>query len=467
MFSRFFEEDHQYVGFFKFPIDSDMVPGHLIIRKNNIEGQLYRAPKDIIEKPDLPFGFGLNTKKLLNAIGVFRLREGKDFEVSIFGIQIGSYSSSQLGFYEIYCRSMIIKGKTLSLEEVFPEKLVVKIKGLEEWFEKKAVGYSHEDNKIAVFSEKRIVENLLKTDQVTIDLECYANFNFRYRDNIVKEIVCLVVDFKVLIPFPEAITWTEKLRQIFSLYFRKQLRIEEVSLFIPKVDTEFFYAQSDSRDFYKGKIKHRNEAIIRYSDSPLFKELIRNFLSTEPRLKKLIETFFLMESNHSLYSENAFLTWVFELDAFIKKSKQKDISKEEAFKNLSEELVQKLKQKNDPMLEELFNKWYALTNEKAKFYGEVLQNRLIRYFGSSKFFKELISTNPEDFFDKVVKTRNYLAHPTINPNKNVIQKEEMYVYQSKMRLIVYCVILLELGVDETLLIDRLKAIPYPIVKPLN
>lgn len=467
MFDRFFEEDLQYVGFFKFPDDSDLVPGHLVIRKNNIEGQLYRAPKDIIEKPNLPLGFGLNTKKVLSAIGVFRLKNGKDFEVSIYGIQIGSYSSSQLGFYEIYCRSMIVKGKTLSLEEIFPQKLIVKIKGLEKWFEKKAVGYSHEDNKISVFSEKRIVENLLKTDQVTIDLECYANFNFQYRDNIVKEIVCLVVDFKELIPFPEAIKWAEKLRQIFSFYFRKQLTIEEVSLFIPKVDTEFFYAQSDSRDFYKGKIQHGNDAIIRYSDSPLFKEFIRNFLNAEPRLKKLIETFFMMESNHSLFSENAFLTWVFELDAFIKKAKQKDISEEEAFKDLSKDLVQRLREDKDPLMRELFQKWYALSNEKAKFFGEALQNRLIRYFGSLKFFKELISTNPEDFFDKVVKTRNYLAHPTINPKKNVIQKEEMYVYQSKMRLIVYCIILLELGVDETLLIDRLKAIPYPIVKPLN
>lgn len=467
MFDRFFEEDQQYVGFFKFPEDSDMVPGHLVIRKNNIEGQLYRTPKDIIEKPDLPIGLGLNTKKLLSAIGVFRLRDGKDFEVSIFGIQIGSYSSSQLGFYEIYCRSMIIKGKTLSLEEVFPQKLIVKIKGLEEWFEKKAVGFSDEDNRIAVFSEKRIVENLLETDEVAIDLECYANFNFKYRDKIVKEIVCLVVDFKELIPFPEAIKWTEKLRQIFSLYFRKQLWIEEVSLFFPKVDTEFFYAQSDSRDFYKGKIQHRNEAIIRYSDSPLFKEFIRNFLNTEPRLKKLIETFFLMESNHSLYSENAFLTWVFELDAFIKKAKQKDISKEEALKDFSKDLVKRLREDKDPLMRELFKKLYALSNEKAKFYGEALQNRLIRYFSSLEFFKELISTNPEDFFDKVVKTRNYLAHPTTNPKKNIIQKEDMYVYQSKLRLIVYCIILLELGVDETFLIDRLKAIPYPIVKPLN
>lgn len=126
-----------------------------------------------------------------------------------------------------------------------------------------------------------------------------------------------------------------------------------------------------------------------------------------------------------------------------------------------------LKQKNDPLLEELFNKWYDLNNEKAKFYGEALQNRLVRNFNSSKFFRELISINPEDFFDKVVKTRNHLAHPTLKSNKNVIPKHEMYDYQSKLRLTVYCIILLELGVDEDFLIGRLNGIHDSSVKPMN
>jgi len=304
-------------------------------------------------------------------------------------------------------------------------------------------------------------------DQVTIDLECYANFNFKYRDNIVKEIISIVIHFKSKTALPEALKWEEKLRQVFSLFFRKQLKIEEISFFIPEVDKEFFYAHSDSRDFYKGEIKHRNEAIIRYSDSILFKEFLEDFLKAGPRLSKLIETYFLMELNHSLYNENAFLTWVFELDAFIKKAKQKNVSKEDAFKDLSKELVQKLEQKNDHLLEELFNKWYVLTNEKTKFYGEALQNRLLRYFSSSRFFKELVSINPEDFFDKVVKTRNHLAHPILRPKKNLIPKQDMYFYQSKLRLIVYCIILLELGVDEDFLIQRLKVIPHSIVKPIN
>lgn len=467
MFQNFFESDQQYIGFFKFPEDPEKIPGHLVIRKNIIEGQIYSIPKDFLSRPDLPLGFGLNTNRILNATGVFRLKGGKDIEVSIFGIQVISGSSSQLGIFKIYCQQIIVQGITSSLQEIFPQKLIIKIKGLEEWFEKKAVGYSHDDNKIAVFSEKRIVENILYTDDLSIELECYANFNFKYRDNVVREIVSIVVNFKKEISFTKGIKWEEKIRQVFSLFFRKQLKIEEISFFIPGVDKEFFYGHSDSRDFYKGEIKHRNEAIIRYSDSSLFQKVFENFLKAEPRLSKLIETFFLMELNHSLYNENAFLTWVFELDAFIKKAKQKDISKEEAFKNLSEELVQKLEQKNDPLLEELFKKWYDLTNEKAKFYGEALQNRLVRNFSSSKFFRELISINPEDFFDKVVKTRNHLAHPTLKPNKNVIPKHEMYVYQSKLRLTVYCIILLELGVDENFLVDRLKVFPYSDVKPLN
>ena len=467
MFSRFFDSNQQYVGFFKFPEDADLVPGHLVIKGKTIEGQIYSVPKDFLNRTDIPIGLGLNTSRILNATGVFRLKGDIDIEVSIFGIQIISGSSSQLGIYKIYAQSIILKGKTSSLEEVFPQKLIFKIKGLEEWFEGKAVEYSREGDKIAVFSEKRIVENILLTKDLSISLECYANFNFRYRDNVVREIVSIVVNFEKEISFKEGIKWEEKLRQVFSLFFRKQLLIEEISFFISEVDKEFFYAHSDSRDFYKGEIKHRNEAIIRYSDSILFQKILENFLIAEPRLAKLIETFFLMELNHSLYNENAFLTWVFELDAFIKKAKQKDISKPEAFKHLSKELVQKIEQNNDPFLKELFNKWYDLTNEKAKFYGEALQNRLVRYFSSSKFFREFISVNPEDFFDKIVKTRNHLAHPTLNPKKNIIPTQDMYVYQSKLRLIVYCIILLELGIDEDFLIERLKVIPNSDVKPLN
>lgn len=467
MFERFFEEDEQYIGFFRFPEDSEKIPGHLVIKKNVIEGQIYSVPKDFLSRTGLPIGLGLNTSRILNATGVFRLKGGKDIEVSIFGIQIVSGSSSQLGIYKIYCQSMILKSSTNSLESVFPQKLVLKIKGLEEWFEQKAVGHSHEGNKISVFSEKRIVEDILTTDQVSINLECYANFNIQYRDNIVKEFVTIVIGFKSNTNLFEALKWKEKIRRVFSLFFRKQLRVEEASFFIPEVDLEFFYVHSDSRDFYKRAIKHRNESIIRYSDSILFREVLKNFLLAEPRLSQLMETYFLMELNHSLYNVNAFLTWVFELDAFIKKAKQNDISKEEAVKDLSKELVQKLEQKNDPLLEELFNKWYALTNEKAKSFGEALQSRLLRYFSSSSFFQELISVNPEDFFDKVVKTRNHLAHPALKPKKNLIPNQDMPIYQSKLRLMVYCVILLELGVEERLLIERLKVIPYPIVKPLN
>lgn len=467
MYDRFFEEDQQYVGFFKFPEDPDVVPGHLVIRKKIIEGQIYRIPKDLLSRPDLPLGFGINTNKILNAVGVFRLKGGKDVEVSIFGIQVVSGSSSQLGLYEVYCQSMILKGKTNSMEEVFPKKMIVKIKGLEEWFEKKAVDYSHDGNKISISSEERIIETLFISDQVTIDLECYANFNFKFRDNIVREIVAIVIGFKGEISFPEAIKREEKLRQVFSLFFRKQLRIEEVSFFIPKVDKEFCYIHSDSRDFYGGEIKHRNEAIIRYSDSNLFEKFIKNFLNAEPRLEKLIETFFLMELNHSLYSENAFLTWVFELDAFIKKGEQGDISKDEAMKGFSNPLIDKIDQNNDPILNELFQKFYSLSNERAKFYGETLQTRLNSFFSNTRFFKDLVSSDPEGFFKKIVKTRNHLVHPKLDPNKDVIPTKDLYLYQSKLRLIVYCLILLNLGMNEDLLIERLKVIPYDIVKPLK
>jgi len=33
MFDRFFDPDESYVGFFKFPEDPEMVPGHLVIGK--------------------------------------------------------------------------------------------------------------------------------------------------------------------------------------------------------------------------------------------------------------------------------------------------------------------------------------------------------------------------------------------------------------------------------------------------
>ncbi|MEX2512349.1 MAG: HEPN domain-containing protein [Cyclobacteriaceae bacterium] len=467
MFQRFFEPDHQYVGFFKFPKDPEMVPGHLVIHKNIIEGQLYRVPIDIAIKADLPFGSGIDTSKIINAIGVFRLKEGKDIELSIFGIHVVSGSSSQLGFYKIYCKSMILNGQTSNLEEVFPEKLVLKISGLEEWYEKNTVEFSHEGEKFFLSAEKRIIEKVYSTEQIDVNLECYATFSFKCRYNSVKEIIELTVHFHESIEFSKAEKWIENLRKIFSLFFRKQLKIEEVSFIIPKVAKEFYYVHSDSRDFYHWKIKDKDEAIVRYSDANLFIEVIKNFLQAEPRLKKLMDSYFLMELNHSLYSENAFLTWVFELDSFIKKGNQKDISREEVMKGFSERLVSKITKKEDPLLEELFKKWYSISNEKAKFFGETLQIRLIRYFGHRRFFKEIISNHPEGFFEKVVKTRNFLAHPTLRPREKVIPPEQMYAYQSKLRLLVYCLILTELGMNEDLLIERLKSKSQGNLMPIN
>lgn len=174
-----------------------------------------------------------------------------------------------------------------------------------------------------------------------------------------------------------------------------------------------------------------------------------------------------MEGNHSLYSENAFLTWVFELDSFIKKGEQKDISKDEAMKKFSKPLINKIKKEDDPLLKELFKKYYSLANEKVKFNGDTLQSRLTRFFKNQTFFKELISTNPEDYFLRVVKTRNYLAHPKLDPHEKVLFGQDLYIYQDKLRLVVYCLIMIELGMDEQLLIDRLKSPIHRNTKPLD
>lgn len=467
MYHKFFEEEQPYVGFFKFPEDHELVPGHLVMRKNIIKGQLYRVPEDIIENVDLPLGLGINTSKTLTAIGVFRLKDRKDYEISIFGIQIVSGSSSQLGFYEVICSSMIVKLKINSIDEVFPEKLVIKISGLEEWFEKKAIEFSQNGKKISISSGEKIIENLFTSDQIKIDLECYANFNFKYRDNIVKEIVAIAITFKSQITLKEALKWEENLRRIFSLFFRKQLRVEEVSFFITMVENEYFYTHSDTRDFYKGEVKHRNEAVLRYSDTELFKNIISKYINLKPNVDRLLNTYFLIESNHSLYSENAFLTWIFELDSFIKKDKQQNISQQEVRKSFSKELTLKLEEGRDPLLQELFHHMYSLANEKAKFFENSLQSRLVRYFGEKQFFYELVSNDPEVFFDRVVKTRNYLAHPRIEPHEKVLFGKDLYIYQDKLRLIVYCLILLELGMDEQLLIDRLKNPIQRNTKPLK
>jgi hypothetical protein len=456
MYHRFFEIDREYVGFFKFTEDQDMVPGSLMIRNNTIEGQIYQIPVDIGTKEALPLGLEIDTNKILNAVGIFRLKGGEDFEVSVFGIQVVSGTSSQLGVYKIYCNSMILKEKISNLEEVFTEKLVLKISGLDEWHEKHAVKLKNGGRSISFSTEDSIIETIYVSDLIEIKLECYAISSFTYRNKKVKEVIELVVYFHDSIQFLEANKWIESLRQVISLFFRKQLKIEEVSFFLPEGDKKIYWVYSDSRDFYGREINHRNEAIIRYSDSFLFRKVIKNFLHAESRLKKLMDAYFLMEMNLSLYSENAFMTWVFELDAFIKKGKQRNIPKKDARKEFSEELNHKLEERNDPLLNELFDKWYSLSNEKAKFYGQTLQTRLVKYFGHRAFFKKLISTHPENFFEKVVKTRNYLAHPISKRGKKMIPSDKMYSFQSKLRLLVYCTILLELGVDEDLLIERLK-----------
>lgn len=369
MYKRFFEPDQKYVGYFKFPKDPDMVPGHLVIIKNTIRGQLYRAPEDIIEDPDMPFGRGLDTRKALNAIGVFRLKDGKDLEVSIFGLQIRSYSTSQLDFYDVVCKSMFINGHFLIVDKVIPQKVIINISGLEEWFEKRSVNFFRDGNRISLSSGSPIIESVYSCDHFTINIECYTNFSLGYRDNYVKEKVLLGVHFHKQIGFQDADQLTHKIRQVFSLFFRLQLKINNISFLFQYEAKEYYYIFSDSRDYFNGAKKNKNEAIIRYSDTELFKEVINNFLNAEPRLKRLMDTFFLMELNHSLYSENAFLIWVFELDFFIKKGKQKNIPREDAMKELSQTLISKLKNNDDPLLEELFEKWYCLSNEKAKFYG--------------------------------------------------------------------------------------------------
>jgi hypothetical protein len=126
-----------------------------------------------------------------------------------------------------------------------------------------------------------------------------------------------------------------------------------------------------------------------------------------------------MELNHSLYNENAFLTLVFELDFFIKKGKQKNIPKEEAMKEFSLGLIHRLKKKDDNLLQELFEQWYSLANEKAKFNEESLQTRLVRFFSTKRFYIELISSDPEGFFKRIVKTRNHLVHPKLGPHSDV------------------------------------------------
>lgn len=92
---------------------------------------------------------------------------------------------------------------------------------------------------------------------------------------------------------------------------------------------------------------------------------------------------------------------------------------------------------------------------------------MVRYFSGRNFFTALISTDPEDFFERIVKTRNHFVHPTLKPHKKVILSKDMYLYQTKLRLLVYCVILLELGTDQDLMIERLQKGDFGSIMPLN
>jgi len=87
-----------------------------------------------------------------------------------------------------------------------------------------------------------------------------------------------------------------------------------------------------------------------------------------------------------------------------------------------------------------------------------LNDKLYTVLENREFIKHLVTNDIKQFCDKVSATRNWHTHPrSIKPN-NIIARDEMYNYTSALSIIVHCLILIELGMDEAFLIKRLKVL---------
>lgn len=467
MYKLFFEPEQIYVGYFKFEEDPELVPGHISINKNIIQGQLYRAPTDFIEDSKVLPGFGLKENAVLNATGVFRLKDRKDFEISIFGIHLKGYRTSSLDFLEILCQSLIIDGAYNDPKDAILKKVVIKLNGLEAWYDIHTVKSSYSINEVSIKSSPKIVEEIYSSDEFSLALICYGTFSFSYGKSDIKEIKAITIDIHSEMNLMAVKKLIEQIRQIFSLFYNKQLGILEISFSSLCNEEMQYFIFSDHNTYYHKEIKAKNESIIRYSDKEVFKKIISNYLNQKQNIKKVANTFFQIDLNNSTLSKNAFLTYVFELDSFIKKASQVKPSKKEAMRGFSQGLISEIESKSNQNINELFEKWYRLYCEKMYFNSENLQSRLIRNYEHQKFFLELISKNPKDFFNRIVKTRNHLTHPKSEIKVEVLTNHELQTYLSKLKVMIYSIILLDLGVDETFLVEKIKKTPFQDAEPLE
>lgn len=181
-----------------------------------------------------------------------------------------------------------------------------------------------------------------------------------------------------------------------------------------------------------------------------FPEIIKNYYAKHDLLKPAFNLLFEQFYNGNRFSENTFLNLAQAAETFHARMHDQTKIPKEDYKKMKEEIL-KVSSK----------KYHTWLNDQFCFGNSLnLHTRLSELI--SKYSNEItdkIITDRELFIKQVKHSRNYYTHYSEKRKNNVLEGHELFLLSEKLKILLVCAILMEIGFTKeklTKLLDNIK-----------
>lgn len=271
----------------------------------------------------------------------------------------------------------------------------------------------------------------------------------------------LLAEINGKLDFNGVFSFLENMGEIFTLLNGKEIVLTTPFVLFTKLESEFIC--------FKNRIKARFEPIVlsesnrmihvpvfnlnQISNLGLLRKFFENWPSVRSRYQSSIKSIVNCFNQRSLNSESTFLNLVFALEKII----EVDNDKEVVINKMSGDELRHISQLEKHGVPK--NTISFISTRLSKKSGKRLKERIATYLTQLDCpLDQLIGKDQELFINKLVDSRNHLAH-LCDSCKDQMDPEEYPSFNKKLLKILYLIIFSKMGLPKTEIIKNLRTNP--------
>ncbi len=430
----------QYEALFRIPGGPETFYGNFSIENREVIGVFLNVPKSL--RIQSSFGFEVFRTHIPVIHINFVDKRGTEQHATLFETQLGSHRVSEIAEASFYSQYLILGELLDSIQFVIIKEVIMTPGFINQWVLNSEIQTNKYKDGISLKYINREPKVLFEDDNAQVRLNFSASTHWnRYTASITQK-TQVQVKLNSTVNLAGAFDLVDQVRKLFTLLINASIPIDDIHL---KLAIDQNYVQifrSDNRTYSReGKMKAQ---MIPFTLNELnnYSSIITNWFLLSEGLTVLTNRYLELVNNNQLYTHVSFQSLVGIIEGFAKKS--------EAKLKWSKNVKRHLDRVPDQNSREFFRSLLAQRDQVT------LLNKFLSVLDNKKFVTELITDDLNRFCKRVVETRHWYTHPLLTKKKEVISEKELSLYERTLRLTVYCLILLELGMDEDYMIKRLK-----------